>query len=45
MASAGFGGKGVWKMKNVKVSGTLGSDKCPVGVGLVGLVPRRLGAS
>ena len=27
------------KMKNVKVSGTLGGDRCPVGVGLVGLVP------
>ena len=30
MASARFGGKGVWRMKNVKVSGMLGGDSSQV---------------
>jgi hypothetical protein len=30
VASARFGGKGVWRMKNVKVSGTFGGDSSQV---------------
>jgi len=39
LAVARFGDKGVRKIYNVQVAGMLCGDKCPIGVGLVGLVP------